>query len=67
MNPDKHYERLWESLEVLDPSGSIYNITLPSVLFTKEGKSVEVLHNETVFIISEQLKPYSILRRIIKT
>jgi putative protease len=53
-----------EALEVLSPDGSLSTITLPSPLITTGNQHVEFANNSQFVLLEQDLKAYTILRRI---
>lgn len=55
-----------ETLEVLQPDGSLSQITLPDPLTTLHGECVDFANNSQYIMLPETLPEYTILRRIKK-
>lgn len=55
-----------EALEVLSPDGSLSTITLPSPLITNDNQHVEFANNSQFVLLEQDLKAYTILRRVEK-
>jgi len=53
-----------EALEVLSPDGSLSTLTLPSPLITTDNLQVEFANNSQFVLLEQQLKAYTILRRV---
>ncbi|RZB36508.1 MAG: putative protease [Desulfobacteraceae bacterium Eth-SRB2] len=53
-----------EALEVLSPDGSLSTITLPSPLITTDNQHVEFANNSQFVLLEQDLKAYTILRRV---
>jgi len=53
-----------EKLEVLTPTGEIFEITLPKTLKTIQGESLEFANNPQKILIAQKLPAYSVLRRV---
>jgi hypothetical protein len=53
-----------ENLETLSPDGSISAITMPQALVTIDGKQVDCANNSQYIFLEQDLKPYTILRRL---
>ena len=53
-----------ETLETLGPDGCISVITMPQALVTTDGNRVECANNSQHIFIDQELKPYTILRRV---
>jgi putative protease len=53
-----------EVLEVLSPDGSLSTITLPSPLITIDNQHVEFANNSQSVLLEQDLKAYTILRRV---
>jgi len=53
-----------ETLEVLNTDGSFSTIKMPVPLITKEGKKVDYVNHTQFILIDQDLKPYTILRRV---
>lgn len=59
----KNTVRAGEQLELLTPDG-VSDFTLPDVLLTRDGESVDHVNNQDSLLMSKDLPPYSILRRV---
>jgi len=55
-----------ETLEVLTPTGDIFEITVSNPLKTVEGELTEFVNNPQKIILEQKLPAYSILRRVEK-
>jgi U32 family peptidase len=53
-----------EALEVLSPDGSLSTLTLPSPLITTDNLQVEFANNSQFVLLEQELKAYTILRRV---
>jgi len=53
-----------EELEVLSPDGSLSTVTLPAPLTTTDDRQVEFANNSQFILLGQELKPYTILRRV---
>ena len=53
-----------ESLEVLTPDGSLTSVTMPTPLITTVGRKADYINNSELIILEEELRPYTILRRV---
>jgi putative protease len=53
-----------EALEVFSPDGSLSTITLPSPLLTTDDQHVEFANNSQFVLLEQDLKAYTILRRV---
>lgn len=53
-----------DRLEVLSPDGSLSFITLPETLLAKDGRYLDFANNSQFILLEQDLKPYTILRRI---
>jgi len=53
-----------EVLEVFSPDGSLSTITLPSPLITTDNQHVEFANNSQYVLLEQELKAYTILRRV---
>jgi putative protease len=53
-----------EELETLSPDGSLSIITLPSPLITTDNQHVEFANNSQFVLLEQDLKAYTILRRV---
>ena len=54
-----------EELEILTPDGKLSSITLPKHLFTDDGQKTEVANHSRFVLLEQDLKPYTILRRVV--
>ena len=55
-----------DTLELLEPGGQLRDIKLDEYLLKSDGTSCKVAQNEDEILILQQLKPYTILRKVIK-
>ena len=55
-----------EELEVLSPDGALSIVTLPSPLTTSDFRQVEFANNSQFIMLEQALRPYSILRRVVR-
>jgi putative protease len=53
-----------ETLEALNTDGSIAHIKMPLPLITKNGLSLDEVNHSQFILIDDELKPYTILRRV---
>jgi U32 family peptidase len=53
-----------ETLERLSPGGSLSTITLPSPLITTDNQHVEFANNSQFVLLEQDVKAYTILRRV---
>ena len=53
-----------DTLEVLTPDGSLSEITLPNPLTDSKGQSLDFANNSQFILLTEDLPPYTILRRV---
>ena len=55
-----------EELEVLSPDGSLTTTTMPAPLLTTDGRQVDFANNSHFLLLLQDLKPFTILRRVEK-
>lgn len=55
-----------EKLEILNTDGSFSTIKMPSPLLTREGEKADHVNHSQYVLIDQDLKPYTILRRVDK-
>ncbi len=55
-----------EELEVLSPSGALETIAMPKVFTTTLGRQAAFVNNSQSVVLDTPLKPYALLRKIIK-
>jgi putative protease len=55
-----------EELEVLSPDGSLTTTAMPAPLLTTDGRKVDFANNSHFLLLLQDLKPYTILRRVEK-
>jgi putative protease len=60
----KNTIRAGEELEMLTPDGVVSIFTLPQPMLTVDGAEVDRANNQDTILLSEQLPPYAVLRRI---
>jgi len=53
-----------ETLETLSPDGNISSVTMPHILVTIDGDRIECANNSQYLLFDQELKPYTILRRV---
>ncbi|MBN1626777.1 MAG: U32 family peptidase [Deltaproteobacteria bacterium] len=53
-----------ETLETLSPDGGISSVTMPQILVTTDGNQVKCANNSQYLLFDQELKPYTILRRV---
>jgi len=53
-----------EKLETLSPDGSLSTITMPAPLSTTDNRQVDFANNSQFILMEQDLKPYTILRRV---
>jgi len=53
-----------EELEVMTPDGSLSTITLPAPLATTDDKQADFANNSQFILLEQDLRPYTILRRV---
>jgi len=53
-----------ETLETLSPDGVISTITMPPRLVVTDGNLVECANNSQYIFLEQELKPYTIIRRV---
>ena len=55
-----------QTLEVLQPDGSMATITLPVPLVTTQGKEVDFANNSQFILLDRELAEYTIVRHVEK-
>ena len=56
--------RAGERLETLSPDGTISTITMPPRLIVRDGNPVQCANNSQHILIEQELRPYTIIRRV---